>query len=118
MLPSPEDGILFSSEAYNLNLNADLVVLSSCESGLGTLVRREGLLALTRGFLYSGASNVIVSLWKVPDKHTSVFMIELYRHILEGEPYSVALWKAKLKMLTDPATAAPQSWASFVLVGR
>lgn len=119
MLPSPEeDGILFSSEAYNLKLKADLVVLSSCESGLGTLVRGEGLMALTRGFLYSGASNVIVSLWKVPDKPTSALMIELYRYILEGNPYSSALREAKLKMLADPATAAPHSWASFVLIGR
>ena len=58
-----EDGILYSSEIYNLNLNADLVVLSACESGLGKIVRGEGIIGLTRGFVYSGVKNIVVSLW-------------------------------------------------------
>jgi len=113
-----EDGILFSGETYNLDLNADLVVLSACQSGFGQIVRGEGLMGLTRGFLYSGASNIIASLWKVPDKHTSQLMVELYRQILADKTYPAALREAKLKMIADPATAAPQSWASFVLIGR
>lgn len=117
VLPSREDGILYSPEAYNLDLKADLVVLSSCESGVGTLVRGEGLMALTRGFLYAGAKNIIFSLWKVPDRHTYLLMVDLYKRILQGRNYSAVLQEAKLRMIAEPATAAPQSWASFVLIG-
>ncbi len=113
-----EDGILYAGEIYNLHLNADLVVLSSCESGIGKLVRGEGLMALTRGFIYAGADNLIVSLWKVSDKHTSELMTELYKHILNGNSHSEALRKAKLHMLQNPKTAFPKSWASFVLIGE
>lgn len=119
-----EDGILYAGETFNLNLNADLIVLSSCESGLGRLVKGEGLLALTRGFLYSGARNVVVSLWKVYDKHTRDLMVALYRNILSsgesvsGRSYAQSLRKAKLKMIADPATAFPKKWSGFVLVGR
>ena len=115
---SREDGILYAAETYNLNLTADLVTLSSCESGIGKLVRGEGLMALTRGFLYSGARNLIVSLWKVSDKHTSQLMIELYKNILQGKSYSAALREAKLMMLKNPATAFPKSWSSFILIGQ
>ena len=113
----PEDGILYAAETYNLNLTADLVVLSSCESGLGKLIRGEGMMALTRGFLYSGASNVIFSLWNIPDLQTSELMIDFYRHMLSGESYSESLREAKLKLISNPSSARPRSWASFVLVG-
>jgi CHAT domain-containing protein/Tfp pilus assembly protein PilF len=113
-----EDGILYSGEIYNLHLNADLVVLSSCESGIGKLIRGEGLMALTRGFLYAGADNLIVSLWKVSDKHTSELMSDLYKHLLDGNSHSEALRKAKLHMLQNPKTAFPKSWASFILIGE
>jgi len=113
-----EDGILYAGEMFNLATNADLVVLSSCESGLGKLVKGEGLMALTRGFIYAGAPNVIVSLWKVYDKHTSALMVELYKNILSGKSYATALRDAKLQMLRKPLTAFPQKWSAFVLVGR
>ena len=113
-----EDGILYAGEAYNLDLNADLVVLSSCESGIGKLIRGEGLMALTRGFLYSGASNLIVSLWKVSDRHTSELMVELYKQILSGKNYSDSLRQAKLKMLKNESTAFPKSWSGFVFIGN
>ncbi|MBN1349707.1 CHAT domain-containing protein [candidate division KSB1 bacterium] len=112
-----EDGILYSGECYNLELNASLVVLSSCESGLGKLVRGEGLMALTRGFLYSGAANIVVSLWKVSDNHTSQLMVEFYKKLLAPESYSRALRDAKLQMIKKPDTAFPKSWSSFVLIG-
>ena len=112
-----EDGMLYAAEAYNLDLGADLVVLSSCESGMGKLVKGEGLMTLTRGFLYSGAKNVLVSLWKVFDEHTSQLMIEFYKQMLAGKSYSAALREAKLKMIANPNTAFPASWASFVLIG-
>ncbi len=113
-----EDGILYSGEIYNLDLNADLVVLSSCESGLGKLIRGEGLMAMTRGFLYAGATNVLVSLWAVYDRHTSDLMTEFYRQIDDPKSYAPALRAAKLKMIENPDTAFPALWSSFVLIGR
>ena len=112
-----EDGVLYAGETYNLNLNADLVVLSSCESGLGKLIQGEGIMAMTRGFLYSGASNLLFSLWKAPDKPTRDLMVAFYRQMLEGKSYSQALRLAKRKMITNKATAAPRLWSSFVLIG-
>lgn len=112
-----EDGILYAGESYNLELNSSLVVLSSCESGLGKLIRGEGLMALTRGFLYSGTNNIIFSLWKVPDKPTSELMIEFYREAFSGRNYNESLRLAKLKMIKNEITARPRSWASFILVG-
>jgi CHAT domain-containing protein len=113
-----EDGILYSGETYNLNLNAELIVLSSCESGIGKLVKGEGMIALNRGFLYSGIQNTIFSLWKVDDKTTSRLMIELYRNILAGKDYASALQRAKLKLIRDRFTAFPRYWSSFILVGH
>ena len=117
---SHEDGILYASEIYNLDLNADLVVLSSCESGIGKLVKGEGVMALTRGLLYAGAPNVLVSLWSVLDEDTSVLMRQFYNTLLQGNDVrnAAALRAAKLAMLEDPATAAPHSWSSFVLIGE
>lgn len=115
---SLHDGILFSGEIYNLALNADLLVLSACQTGAGQIVKGEGLMSLTRGFLYSGARNIVASLWKVHDEHTSRLMVEFYRQIAAGKSYSAALREAKLKMITNPETAAPQSWAGFVLIGK
>lgn len=114
---SGNDGILYSAETYNLDLNANLVVLSSCESGLGKIVKGEGMMALTRGFLYSGADNILFSLWKVPDKHTSELMIEFYGQHFSGSSYSESLRAAKLKLIGNQTTARPRSWASFILIG-
>lgn len=113
-----EDGILYSGETYNLNTNAELVVLSSCESGVGQLVQGEGLLALTRGFMYSGVPNLVVSLWKVYDKHTSDFMLAFYQGLLQEKGFGASLRAAKLNMLYNSSTAAPAKWSAFVLVGR
>jgi CHAT domain-containing protein len=115
---SAEDGVLYCGEAYNLRLNADLVVLSACETGLGTLAKGEGILGLTRGFLYAGAKNIVVSLWQVGDKSTSDLMVEFYRNILKGEKYSTALRDAKLSLVTHGRYAHPIEWAPFVLTGR
>jgi CHAT domain-containing protein len=111
------DGVLYSSETYNLDLSADLVVLSSCESGLGKLFKGEGMIALTRGFLYSGTSNILFSLWKISDKHTSELMVEFYRQMISGKSYSESLRQAKLKLIKNEVTARPRSWAGFLLIG-
>ena len=113
-----EDGILYANEIYNLNLNADLVVLSACESGLGKIVKGEGIIGLTRGFIYSGARNIVVSLWQVADKSTSELMIEFYKNILSGKSYSSSLREAKLKLIKDGTYSYPLEWSPFVLVGH
>lgn len=113
-----EDGVLYAAEAYNLDLDADLVVLSSCESGVGKIVRGEGVMAMARGFLYSGALNILYSLWKVDDRLTSQLMVSFYEALLSGKTNTEALRAAKLKLIRDPETATPLLWSSFVLIGR
>ena len=112
-----DDGILFAGEMYNLDLNADLVVLSACETGLGRIVNGEGIMSMTRGFIYSGTPNILFSLWKVGDKNTYELMVNFYRDILGGDTYSNALRKAKLSLIQNEATAFPANWAGFTLVG-
>jgi CHAT domain-containing protein len=113
-----EDALLYAGEIYNLRLNADLVTLSSCESGVGKLVRGEGLMAMTRGFFYAGARNVVCSLWKVYDNQADQLMHRFYRHMLEGRGFSSALREAKLEMIKNEATAHPFKWAGFELIGE
>jgi CHAT domain-containing protein/tetratricopeptide (TPR) repeat protein len=113
-----DDGILYAGEAYNLKLDADLLVLSSCESGVGKLIRGEGVMAITRGFFYAGARNIVVSLWRVFDKQTGQLMKEFYKYILGGASYSEALRQAKLRMIENPSTSFPSKWAGFILLGQ
>ena len=94
------------------------MVLSSCESGLGKLVKGEGLQALSRGFLYGGASNVFFTLRNALDKPAKDLMVQFYSHVLEGQAYAESLRQAKLKLIDDPKTAFPHFWGGFVLVGR
>ena len=117
-MTATEDGVLYASEMYNLTLNADLLVLSSCESGLGKLVKGEGVMAITRGFFYSGANNIIFSLWKVYDRQTNELMTEFYLHVLKGETFSSALRKSKLQLIADRSTAFPSKWSGFILMGE
>ena len=112
-----EDGILRMNEVFNLEMNADLVVLSACQTGLGNLVRGEGMVGLTRAFLYAGARRVAVSLWDVNDLTAPDFMQSFYRRLRQGEPPVSALRSAKIEMLhSDSAVRAnPYFWAPFVL---
>jgi CHAT domain-containing protein/tetratricopeptide (TPR) repeat protein len=112
------DGLLYAGDIYNLRLNADLVTLSSCESGVGKFVRGEGLMAMTRGFFYAGARNVLCSLWKVYDKQSNELMSGFYRGVLRGRNYPSALREAKLAMIRNAATAHPFKWAGFELIGE
>jgi CHAT domain-containing protein len=100
-----------------MRLDADLLVLSSCESGVGKLIKGEGVMAITRGFFYAGARNIMVSLWRIYDKQTAIFMKEFYRNILRGEDFARALRLAKLCMIENPSTSFPGKWAGFVLIG-
>jgi CHAT domain-containing protein len=117
-----EDGILYTGEIYNLKLNADLTVLSACETGLGKLKKGEGLIGLTRALLYAGSKSIIVSLWKVADKSTSDLMIDFYANLLEEKPesqdFSKALQQAKLEMIKKETYAHPFYWSPFILIGK
>jgi CHAT domain-containing protein/Tfp pilus assembly protein PilF len=112
------DGILFSGETYNLLLNADLVVLSACESGTGRLMKGEGMMGLSRGFLFAGTPNIIYSLWKIGDLNTSQLMIDFYNYVIQKHSYAHSLRLAKLNLLHSEATAFPKFWSSFELVGE
>ncbi len=113
-----EDGALYAGEIYQLHLNADLVVLSACETGSGQLVRGEGIVGMTRGFFYAGAKNLLVSLWPVNDTSTSHLMIEFYREMLAGKPKSAALQQAKKNLRENQRFSSPFYWSPFVLIGR
>ena len=113
-----DDGIIYVSDIYNLQMNADLVVLGACETGLGDIRRGEGLIGFTRAFLYAGASNMVVSMWRVNDQPTAHLMINFYGYIRDGQSYGKALQNAKLDLISHPEYAAPRNWAAFVLKGR
>ncbi|HZS03968.1 MAG TPA: CHAT domain-containing protein [Blastocatellia bacterium] len=114
-----QDGFLRANEIYNLNLPAELVVLSACQTGLGKEVRGEGLVGLTRGFMYAGAARVVVSLWNVNDKATSELMTMFYQKMLrEGERPAAALRSAQVEMWKQRQWQAPYYWAAFVLQGE
>ncbi len=113
-----DDGILHVSETFNLNLKAELVVLSSCESGIGKLVDGEGMMALSRGLFYAGAKNIVFSLWKVSDRQTYLLMDEFYKHIADGKSFTSSLRSAKRSMIASKETAFPGKWSGFVLVGQ
>ena len=113
-----KDNLFFSYEVNKIPIQADLVILSSCESGIGRIVEGEGVLGLNRSFITSGARNVIFSLWKVDDKYSGELMINFYEHYIKEPSYTSALHHAKLKMLEDPVTANPRFWAAFVLMGK
>ncbi len=112
------EGSLYTGDIYNLKLEADLVVLSACETGLGKLSKGEGIIGLTRAIIYSGANNMVVSLWSVADNSTSQLMIDFYRNIIKGENYPKALANAKRKMISKGDYSQPYYWAPFVLIGH
>lgn len=115
------DGILFSGEIYNLELNADLVALSACETGMGKVQSGEGIIGLTRALLYAGAKNIIVSLWQVSDEATSQLMIEFYSGMLKTnnqQSFSEYLRNAKLKLIKDGKFSHPFFWSPFILIGK
>jgi len=115
----PTGHVLTSADILGLRLDSDLVVLSACRSGLGELLRGEGLVSLTRAFLYAGSRSVVVSLWDVGDRSTADFMGSFYEGLLRGEPAASALRGAKLSFLESESPSRREifRWAPFVLVG-
>jgi CHAT domain-containing protein/predicted negative regulator of RcsB-dependent stress response len=114
-----KDGFLRTDEVFNLRLGAPLVMLSACETGLGKERRGEGVMGLTRAFMYAGAPTVGVSLWSVADKSTADLMTDFYRRLFSegGGSTSGALRAAQLSMISAKKYSAPFYWAPFVLVG-
>jgi CHAT domain-containing protein len=113
----PRDGFLRLHDIFNLQLNADLVVLSACQTGLGEDIRGEGLVGLTRGFMYAGTRRVVTSLWNVDDAKTAQLMTSFFQKTLkEQQTPSAALRSAQLQLWqTDPD---PRYWAAFTLQGE
>ncbi len=115
----PQNGLLQSTDIYNLNLHADLVVLSACQTALGAEVRGEGLVGLTRAFLYAGSPRVVASLWTVPDLSTAELMARFYRSMLvDGIRPAAALRKAQISIWNEGRWARPYYWAAFTLQGE
>ncbi|MBX2840944.1 MAG: tetratricopeptide repeat protein [Flammeovirgaceae bacterium] len=116
---SIEDGFLNTYELYNMKLNADLVALSACNTGIGKYYKGEGVMSLARGFLYAGVPNILMSLWPASDQSTKVIMGDFYEEIKKGNSKASALRNAKLKYLkkADNITAAPYYWANFIFMG-
>jgi CHAT domain-containing protein len=105
-------------EIFNLELAADLVVLSACDTGLGAMVSGEGLVGVTRAFLYAGARSVVVSLWQVDDESTPGLMVSFYRHLDQDRDKAESLRLAKLEMIRQGRFSHPFYWAPFILIGE
>ena len=115
----PQDGFLRAHEVFNLKLPAELVVLSACQTGLGKEVRGEGLVGLTRGFMYAGAPRVVVSLWSVSDAATAELMTRFYRKMLQDKMRpAAALRSAQVSLMKEKKWNAPFYWAAFTLQGE
>jgi CHAT domain-containing protein len=113
-----QNGFLNLQEIYNLNLRADLVVLSACKTAMGQDVGGEGLIGLTRGFFHAGADQVIASLWNVSDVATAELMRSFYRFMeIEGLDPAAALRRAQLEMMGEKRWNAPYFWAAFQVSG-
>ncbi|EAQ50035.1 MULTISPECIES: CHAT domain-containing protein [Leeuwenhoekiella] len=116
---SLNDGYLYNYELPTLNLDADLVCLSACETGLGQYQKGEGVLSLARGFQLAQIPNIMMTLWKIPDASSSALMTGFYEN-LEDNRYADALHKAKLNFVDqqDDTYAHPYYWSAFILVGQ
>jgi CHAT domain-containing protein/predicted negative regulator of RcsB-dependent stress response len=114
-----KNGLMPLHDIYNLDLSAELTVLSACQTALGKDIKGEGMVGLTHSFISAGSKSVVASLWKVDDRATSILMADFYDSMLrQGMPTGAALRSAKLKMMQDKRWSAPYFWAGFVLQGE
>ncbi len=115
------DQDILVNQLYGLQLKADLIVLSACETGIGALAKGEGPLSIARGFQYAGVQNVLFSLWKVNDKTTSLLMQYFYKNLYSSNSKTYGLHTAKLEYLNSPNISniqkSPYYWAAFVYYG-
>jgi CHAT domain-containing protein len=113
-----EDGILRADEISGLALHASLVVLSACQTGMGKMIRGEGMIGLSRSFMYAGIPSVVMSLWSVSDQSTSILMKRFYENLLvKNVSKAQALHLARISMIREEQYAHPFFWAPFVLSG-
>lgn len=115
-----DDGFLYLDELLNLSSNAELAVLSACNTGYGKLLSGEGIISLARGFFYTGIPSVVMSLWNLNDESSSELMGNFYKYLKQGLSKDEALRKAKLDYLqsSDALTSNPYFWAGFVCIGN
>ncbi|MBK9155602.1 MAG: CHAT domain-containing protein [Chloracidobacterium sp.] len=114
----PQDGFLRLHDIYNIRIDADIVVLSACDTALGKEFKGEGIVGLARGFMYAGASDVVASLWKVDDRATADLMKRFYQYLVKEElPPGQALRRAQLSLLRAGGTRDPFFWAAFTVQG-
>jgi len=116
---SGEDGSLHAYELYNMDLNADLVTLSACNTGFGKIWKGEGVMSIARGFALAGCPNLVVSLWPASDRSTAQLMEDFYLNLSKGIPVDSALHAAKLAFLNraDNINANPYYWGGFIYIG-
>jgi CHAT domain-containing protein len=115
----PQNGFLELQDIYSLNLPVDLVVLSACETGLGKEINGEGMIGLTRGFIYAGTTRVVASLWKVSDAATAELMEQFYRAMEVGRMTpAAALRAAQIQMWKQKHRSSPYYWAAFQIQGE
>ena len=114
------NNLLYINDLYNLDLNANMVTLSACESGIGSLKRGEGMLSLARGFYFSGTASIASTLWKVDDTSSSYLMNEFYQNLAKGNTKDMALRNAKLNFIKsnkDNRLSHPYYWSCFIISG-
>lgn len=109
---------LYFRDLFSLTLNADMVVLSACETGIGQLRRGEGIMGMTRAFTYAGAKSLFVTLWQVSDRATKELAVQFYSHLRHGLAKDQALWEAKKSLKKNARTASPYYWASMIGLGE
>ena len=113
---------MYSADIYQLELDADLVVLNSCESGAGRLYMGEGVYSLARSFLYAGARNLLFTQWETPDARAKKLSVAFYKSLLQNpaKGYATALTEAKRELISkaDSPFYHPGYWSNFVLLGR
>lgn len=115
---TPGKGILYARDIYGIPLQAEMVVLSACETALGEYQKGEGIIGLTRACMYSGAKSTVTSLWQVDDDQTSNLLSGFYEGLQDGLPKDEALRKAKLDYLKTGTQGHPYYWASFIPIGN
>ena len=112
-------GLLRRHDIYNLDLNAEAVILSACDTAMGRAVRGEGLIGLARGFLYAGSHSLVATLWQVPDRSTSELIRRFYERLLVDElSVPAALRAAQLEIANDRRWRDAYFWAPFVVQGE
>jgi CHAT domain-containing protein len=115
----PQDGFLTLQDVYNLNLPAELIVLSACKTALGKEIQGEGLVGLTRGFMYAGAVRVVASMWDADDAATAALMAQFYKGMeRDGLRPAAALRQAQISLWKQTRWANPYFWGGFQLQGE